>query len=57
MPTKIMPCKCKHTHQDTLYGNGRRVYNKTVAGTNTDSQGFRCTVCGSLVKQQKKTKK
>lgn len=56
MPTKIISCQCKHEYQDKLYGNNKRVYNKTVKGTTPDTQGYRCTVCSSLSTKNKKKK-
>lgn len=35
----IFGCVCKHTEQDKLYGQGRRLHNATA-------KGYRCTVCG-----------
>lgn len=42
MPTKIMPCTCKHGFQDATYGHKMRVFNKIVK----PRVGWRCTVCG-----------
>jgi len=49
-----MSCQCTHKYQDKLYGNNKRVYNKTVKETTPDSQGYRCTVCNNLTKKNKK---
>jgi len=36
--TKVIKCTCRHEFQDTKYGKGKRVHNKT-------KKGWRCTVC------------
>lgn len=39
--TIVLPCDCKNAGQDSLHGNGRRVFNISQ-GTGKGS----CTVCG-----------
>lgn len=55
----IIPCGCKHTYQDAVYGNGKRVHN-----VGAKSGKLRCTVCKteklparSAVIEEKKAKK
>jgi hypothetical protein len=40
-----MSCNCENVHQDAIYGQGRRVFNKT--GKDGVSE-FRCTVCSTV---------
>lgn len=47
----VLPCSCKHEHQDKLYGPGMRVFNTALKG-----EGLRCSVC-LAVKKLDKTKK
>lgn len=42
---KVITCTCKHTHQDNLYGMGRR-YAVSALKTATGRPGLRCSVCG-----------
>jgi len=44
LPTKILPCGCKHDFQDDRYGKAQRVHNPYKAGIG--KVGYRCTVCG-----------
>jgi hypothetical protein len=44
----IMKCGCTHPVQDSLYGKGRRVFNKTPE-KKAGGAGARCTVCGGWV--------
>lgn len=43
MEPKILPCSCKHDHQDKIYGSGNRVHNPMTSTKN--SCKWRCTVC------------
>ena len=38
--TAVLACSCKHPAQDSMYGLGKRLHNKT-------SKGWRCTICKS----------
>jgi len=44
----ILSCTCKSEYQDSKYGKGNRVYNRT-------KNGARCTICGkeSSIKEDK----
>lgn len=44
MDPLIAKCTCKSEFQDSLYGKGMRVFNRTE-----DGKGGRCTVCGSCI--------
>ena len=44
MMTKIVKCACKNDYQDSKYGKGNRVANKTTSSKGT-TPTFRCTVC------------
>lgn len=44
---KVTDCKCKHTAQDKIYGNGQRVFNETAKKAGDGYVNIRCTVCGS----------
>ena len=46
MPTKLIPCSCKHPMQDRLHGYGVRVHN--LAKKENVIKGWRCTVCVNL---------
>lgn len=43
METKIINCSCQSTFQDSSYGHGKRLGNKT-------DSGYRCTVCGTEIR-------
>ena len=43
METKVKSCTCQHEFQDSVYGKGRRVHNKTNGNGRPE---YRCTVCG-----------
>ena len=45
LPTRIMHCKCESEYQDSKYGRGKRLQNKT--GGKTKSNDYRCTICGT----------
>lgn len=45
---KIAQCKCVSEQQDKLYGKRMRVWNPI--GKGNQSEGFRCTVCGTEMK-------
>lgn len=51
--TQIKACTCQHHFQDIQYGKGKRVYNSChESGKGVFSiKGWRCTVCGNVVKQ------
>jgi hypothetical protein len=42
--TKVASCKCKHTYQDDVYGQGKRLFSR---GGSKDKIKWSCTVCGS----------
>ncbi len=44
MSTKIVHCSCTHEFQDSVYGKGRRVANRTASIPVT----YRCTVCAKV---------
>jgi hypothetical protein len=46
MPTQIMACDCNHPYHDKVYGQGRRVHNRTLNGN------WRCVICGKEKKGQ-----
>lgn len=41
--TAILSCKCSHEYQDTVYGKGRRLHNRSGKKENSH---YACTVCG-----------
>jgi len=51
----IRECVCKHKGQDTLHGEGRRVFN--VAPNKDGSSTECCTVCNRKIERSKNTKK
>lgn len=54
---KILKCKCASAYQDSVYGNGNRLFNPTGKGSG-QGDGYRCTVCGAVVGSARvKTKK
>lgn len=42
----ILPCECKHTFQDSRYGKGMRVHNRSKNKGTGVWTNARCTVCG-----------
>ena len=45
--TKVVKCSCEHVHQDSVYGPGKRLANKTTK-SNGLKYYYRCTVCKTL---------
>ena len=48
--SKILRCSCKHPWQDSRYGNGLRVFNRTKldrGSSGTVESSYKCTVCNS----------
>ena len=43
--TLILPCSCKHTTQDKMYGKGNRVHNMIMNPEKHGGATWRCTVC------------
>lgn len=43
--TKVLPCSCKNTYQDTKYGQFKRVHISVSSKSGTIS--YRCTVCST----------
>ena len=43
----VLPCSCKHTYQDSVYGAGKRVHN-FARKSNSGNGGWRCTVCKAV---------
>jgi len=41
----IKKCTCKHLYQDSKYGKGLRVHNKSRS-VRKDGVAWTCTVCG-----------
>ena len=41
---KIMRCDCKNESQDSMYGNGMRLWNPIGKGKD-QGENYRCTVC------------
>ena len=41
---KVMFCNCQHIQQDGIYGEGKRLHNKS--GKKEAKFPYRCTVCG-----------
>ncbi len=44
--SKILPCDCKHTGQDSVYGKGMRLHNLCDNINKEPMKAARCTVCG-----------
>jgi len=42
----IRKCNCQSVYNDTKYGNGLRVHNKSKSRYGTDKNAWTCTVCG-----------
>ena len=40
----ILPCDCKHKVQDSMYGEGKRVFNPKKTTLNKP-QEYTCTIC------------
>jgi hypothetical protein len=47
--TKIVNCTCKHDYQDSKYGAGMRVHNRS----DKDTSVYKCTVCGRTQQKAK----
>jgi len=47
MPSRILPCSCKHEFQDSRYGVGNRVMNQGRSA-NAGEGRWRCTVCAKV---------
>lgn len=43
----IKKCKCKHTAQDKLHGQGNRVFNESIE--KDGRRIYKCTVCHRTV--------
>jgi hypothetical protein len=44
---KILPCTCESKYQDKVYGEKKRVHNKTQQSKPL-IKSYRCTVCGNI---------
>ena len=51
--SKVMRCDCSHAFQDSRYGAGKRVHNRTSGTT----PSWRCTSCGTENRTDVKAKK
>jgi len=44
-------CSCAHAFQDTLYGEGRRIFNHAPGNKGKAPKRYRCTACGREVEE------
>lgn len=44
--TKVLLCGCASAFQDSRYGKGMRVHNRTKQNKKEIERMWRCTVCG-----------